>query len=250
MTAPYTLAIDIGGSGIKSLLLDGQGNPISDRLRKPTPRPAIPSAILLVIQELAIAHGQFHRLAVGFPGVIRNGITRGAINLDPSWDDFPLQRVLQDMLGVPVRLANDADVQGLGAIQGKGVELVITLGTGFGSALFVNGQLVPNLEMGQHYFRGRDTYEQRLGQAALDCVGVEVWNRRLLKAIASLQLLFNYDHLYIGGGNAKKITVPLPANVTVVSNDQGLLGSIKLWQGAINSEFGGIIKLCKAQTEP
>jgi polyphosphate glucokinase len=238
MTAPYTLAIDIGGSGIKSLLLDGQGKPISDRLRKPTPRPALPSAVLQVIQELAIAHGQFHRLAVGFPGVIRHGITQRAINLDPAWDDFPLQRVLQDMLGVPVRLANDADVQGLGAIQGRGVELVITLGTGFGSALFVNGQLVPNLEMGQHCFRSRNTYEQCLGQAALDRVGVKVWNRRLLKAIASLQLLFNYDHLYIGGGNAKKITVPLPPNVTVVSNDRGLLGGIKLWQDETDGKFG------------
>lgn len=238
MTTPYTLAIDIGGSGIKSLLLDGQGNPIGDRLRKATPRPALPSAVLQVIQELAIAHGQFHRLAVGFPGVIRNGTTRRAINLDPAWDDFPLQKVLQDMLGVPVRLANDADVQGLGAIQGKGVELVITLGTGFGSALFINGQLVPNLEMGQHCFRGRDTYEQCLGQVALDRVGIKVWNRRLLKVIASLERLFNYDRLYIGGGNAKKIAVPLPPNVTVVSNDKGLLGGIKLWQGEMNGKFG------------
>jgi len=232
MTTPHTLAIDIGGSGIKSMLLDIHGTPLSDRLKKATPRPAIPSAVLAVIQELAIAHGSFHRLAVGFPGVIRNGTTRGAINLDPSWNDFPLQKVLQDMLSVPVRIANDADVQGLGAIQGRGVELVITLGTGFGSALFINGQLVPNLEMGQHLFRSRYTYEQYLGQSALDRVGIKVWNRRLPRVIASLEMLFNYDQLYIGGGNAQKITAKLPSNVTVVSNEKGLLGGIKLWRDA------------------
>ncbi len=104
-----------------------------------------------------------------------------------------------------------------------------TLGIDIGgsgiSALFINWQLVPNLEMGQHRFRGKDTYEQWLGQAALDRVSVKVWNRRLIKAIASLQLLFNYNHLYIGGGNAKKITVPPPQNVTIVSNIRGCSGA-------------------------
>jgi predicted NBD/HSP70 family sugar kinase len=92
----------------------------------------------------------------------------------------------------------------LGAIVGKGVELVVTLGTGFGSALFVDGKLVPNLEMGHHEFRKEETYEQQLGRAALEKVGDSKWNRRLEKAIASLQSLFNYNYLYIGGGEAYK----------------------------------------------
>lgn len=223
-----TLALDIGGSSIKAMLLDGEGNPLTDRRKQETPRPALPTAVLQVISDLT-SEWSFQRASLGFPGVVRQGITRGAINLDRSWDGFPLQQILQDSLGVPVRIANDADVQGWGAIHGKGLELVITLGTGFGSSLFIHGQLVPNLELGQHPWRGNRTYEQQLGQAALIRVGIKVWNRRLQKAIESLETAFNYDHLYIGGGNAKKINLPLPQNVTTVSNDKGLLGGIKLW---------------------
>jgi polyphosphate glucokinase len=121
-------------------------------------------------------------------------------------------------------------MQGLGAIQGKGVEMVITLGTGFGSALFVDGRLVPNLEMGHHPFRKGETYEQQLGRVALEKVGNDKWNRRLLKAIATLQHLFNYDYLYIGGGEATRIKIKLPTNVKIIPNITGLLGGIALWR--------------------
>jgi polyphosphate glucokinase len=129
-----------------------------------------------------------------------------------------------------VRVANDAEIQGLAAISGKGVELVITLGTGFGSALFVDGKLVPNLEMGHHPFRKGETYEEQLGRAALDKGGEKKWNSRLEKAITSLEHLFNYDYLYIGGGEAKKITIALSPNVKIVPNINGLLGGIVLWR--------------------
>ncbi len=128
-----------------------------------------------------------------------------------------------------MRVANDADIQGYGAISGQGVELVITLGTGFGSALFVDGKLVPNLEMGHHPFRKKDTYEEQLGRAALEEVGKKNWNERLEKAIANLERLFNYDLLYIGGGEAKKINFELPKNAKIVPNVAGLLGGIKLF---------------------
>jgi polyphosphate glucokinase len=145
-----------------------------------------------------------------------------------------LEEVLRCQLGKPIRIANDADVQGCGAITGKGVELVITLGTGFGSSLFLNGKLLPNLELGQHIFVGRETYEDLLGQAALEKIGVDLWNIRLLEVIASLYKLFNYDQLYIGGGNARLVTLQFPPNlsdkVAIVSNDLGLIGGLALWQ--------------------
>jgi polyphosphate glucokinase len=143
---------------------------------------------------------------------------------------FDLASALSQRLGKPVRVANDADVQGLGSISGKGVELVITLGTGFGSALFLNGKLVPNLEMGHHPFRKGETYEEQLGRAALDKAGQQKWNNRLEKAIACLEHLFNYDYLYIGGGETKKITIQLPPNIKIVPNVSGLLGGIALWR--------------------
>jgi polyphosphate glucokinase len=129
----------------------------------------------------------------------------------------------------PVRIANDADVQGLGAVSGKGLELLITLGTGVGSSLFVDGNLA-HLEMGHHPFRKGKTYEDELGNAALKRKGVKKWNKHLLEAIAILRAVFNYDRLYIGGGNSKHMKPPLPANVQIVSNIDGLLGGVMLWR--------------------
>jgi polyphosphate glucokinase len=224
-----TLVVDVGGSGIKAMVLNPDGIPVTERIRVETPRPAKPQLVIDAIANLAKVQGEFDRISVGFPGVVRNGITARAVNLDPEWDCFDLGTALTERLGKPARIANDADVQGLGSVSGTGVELVVTLGTGFGSAIFVDGKLVPNLELGHHRFSGGKTYEERLGNAALEKAGQKVWNRRLSKAIASLSNLFNYDYLYIGGGNAKLITVKLPENVKIVSNVSGLLGGIKLW---------------------
>jgi polyphosphate glucokinase len=225
-----TLAVDIGGSGVKALVLDEAGEPLTERTRVETPLPAKPEPVIDAIATLAAGQGEFDRVSVGFPGVVRDGVTKTAVNLTPEWIGFDLATVLSDRLGKPVRVANDADIQGMGAISGKGVELVITLGTGFGSALFVDGKLVPNLELGHHPFRKGETYEEQMGRAALDKVGKEKWNNRLEKALASLQHLFNYDSLYIGGGEAKKITFELPSNTKIVPNVTGLLGGIALWR--------------------
>ncbi len=223
-----TLSVDIGGSGIKVIVLDALGNPVSDRSRLKTPQPATPEAVIKTIVTLAKAE-TFDRVAVGFPGVIHNGVTYTAVNLDSSWIGFDLANALSEKLGKPVRVANDADIQGWGAISGKGLELVITLGTGFGAALFIDGKLVPNLEMGHHPFRKGETYEQQLGREALERKGKKKWNSRLAKAIANLEHLFNYDNLYIGGGEAKNINFELPSNAKVVPNVDGLLGGIKLF---------------------
>ena len=223
-----TLAVDIGGSGIKVMVLDESGNPLSDRDRLKTPHPAKPKKVIETILTLAEKQ-KYDRVSVGFPGVVQNGIIKTAVNLHDDWLQYDLAGNLEKLLSKPVKVANDADIQGFGAISGKGVELVITLGTGFGSALFVNGKLVPNLEMGHHPFRKKETYEEQLGRAALDKQGSEKWNLRLQKAIAHLDHLFNYDFLYIGGGEAKQIDFDLPDNAKVVPNITGLLGGIKLW---------------------
>jgi polyphosphate glucokinase len=228
-----TLAVDVGGSGIKAMLLNPEGVPISPKMRTDTPHPALPELVIAAIAQLSlklVEHGEYARVSVGFPGVVNQGVTRGAVNLGKFWQDFPLSSRLEQVLKKPVRVANDADVQGYGAVSGQGVELVITLGTGFGSALFLDGKLLPNLEMGQHIFRKDKTYEDFLGNAALEKVGEKEWNERLQNAIASLFLLFNYNHLYIGGGNAKKVTLELPENVKLVSNKLGLTGGMALWR--------------------
>ncbi|NJK58118.1 MAG: ROK family protein [Pleurocapsa sp. SU_5_0] len=223
-----TLAVDIGGSGIKVMVLDSEGNPLSDRQRLKTPNPATPEKVIDTILTLA-KEQKYDRISVGFPGVVQNGVIKTAVNLHDAWLQYDLATSLNQLLSKPVKVANDADIQGLGAISGNGVELVITLGTGFGSALFVQGKLVPNLEMGHHPFRKRETYEEQLGRAALEKYGVRKWNLRLEKAIACLDRLFNYDTLYIGGGETKQIKLDLPTNTKIVPNVTGLLGGIKLW---------------------
>ncbi|MGA8030176.1 MAG: ROK family protein [Bryobacteraceae bacterium] len=225
-----TLAIDVGGTGIKAMLLDAEGKPGSERERADTPSPATPAAILSVLDKISRKLQGFDRISVGFPGVVKRGATLTAHNLDPKWVGFELQKVLTKRWGKPVRVANDAAVQGFGAIQGKGVELVITLGTGFGSSLFIDGHLVPGLELAHHPWRKNKTYEDFLGKRHLQKIGRKRWNQLVELAIPQLEALFNYDHLYIGGGNAVKIDFALPRHVTRVPNEDGLLGGAALWQ--------------------
>lgn len=227
---PRTLAVDVGGSNVKAVVLDAKGKPLQEATRLPTPPKVRPTQLLRVIEALGEQLGTYERVAVGFPGVVVRGRTLNAANLGPGWKGCPLQQRLEARLGVPVRVANDADVQGLAVIEGDGVELVLTLGTGIGSALFVDGILVPNLEMGHHPFRRNRSYEQELGLAALKRVGEEVWNERLRDAIDTLHRAFSFTMLYLGGGNARLIRGRTPRHVKVVSNRAGLLGGIALYR--------------------
>ena len=226
---PITLAIDIGGSGLKIQTLSPEGQPISDRLRVPTPIPATTTAILSALDELKVSVPLFDRVSVGFPGVIKQGKTLTAANLDPGWIGFPLAKTLEKRWGKPVRMANDCAVGGYAVIQGHGVELVITLGTGMGSALFTEGVLCPGLELGHHPW-GKKTYEQYLGKRGLAKYGVKRWNKLLKRAIEQTAATFNWDTLYIGGGNAKKVTLKHGNNIKIISNEEGLLGAMALWR--------------------
>jgi polyphosphate glucokinase len=226
------LCFDIGGTGVKAMLLDESGVRLSDRIRVPTPQPATPAAVLAVLREISVMdqiHKKFDRISAGFPGVVKGGKTIDAPNLDKGWKNFPLQDTLQKELGVPARVANDADIQGLGASQGTGTELTITLGTGVGTALVYEGTLIPNLKLGHQPFRKGETYEEQLGKAALDEIGKTRWNARVQKMIEILKTIFTGDRIFIGGGNAKRIDVKLPEYVHLISNDCGLLGGVKLW---------------------
>lgn len=227
---PKTLAIDIGGSGLKMLVLDAAGNAITERTRQPTPKKPRPQAVLDVLKGMYSEHGEFDRVSAGFPGVVVNGEIRTAANLHDDWLGFNLATALTDATGKPARVANDADVQGLGSVEGKGVELVITLGTGMGSALFLNGRLVPNLELPHHPFHKGKTYEECVGDDARKKLGSKKWSKLVQKAIDELRETFNYRMLYIGGGNAERLKFDLPADVQIVHNVTGLLGGMALWR--------------------
>jgi polyphosphate glucokinase len=227
---PVTLAVDIGGTGMKVMALDARGNPLTERLRTPTPDPATPARMLSALEKMKKQMPAFDRITVGFPGVIKQGKTWTAANLDPGWIGFPLQATLEKRWDKPVHLANDAAVQGYGAITGEGVELMLTLGTGLGSALFTNGHLCAGLELGHHPWQKGKTYEDYLGRKGYKKYGKRRWNHFLMKAIEQTAKTFNWDKLYLGGGNAKEIIFTLPPNVSVVSNEDGLLGGVALWR--------------------
>ena len=225
-----TLAVDIGGTGVKMMLLDARGKPLTERLREPTPEPATPEPVLALLEEMRKQMPAFDRVSIGFPGVVKSGRTLTAHNLSPEWIAFPLERVIQRKWKRPTRLCNDAAIQGFGAIRGKGVELVLTLGTGLGSSLFVDGRLCPGLELAHHPWHNGLTYEDYLGRAGLKKYGKRHWNKLVEKAIEQTRSLFNWDMLYLGGGNSTKITFKLPKDVKIVSNEDGLLGGVALWQ--------------------
>src|SRR5438132_796979 len=228
---PATLAIDVGGTGLKATVLDAQGNMIAERVRVKTPHPVHPPLLVDTLADLAKPLPPFDRVSVGFPGVVRSGVIRTAANLgDEAFRGFDLAGALSKRLGKPVRVINDADMQGFAAIRGQGVEVVITLGTGFGSSIFLEGKLGPHLELAHHPFHKGKTYEDELGDKARKRLGKKKWSRRVIAAVDELRKLTAFDHLYIGGGNAKKLDLELPEDVSLVDNSAGVLGGIKLWE--------------------
>jgi len=228
---PLTLSIDIGGTGLKMMVLDAAGRPLNERARVETPKPATPAAVLRALGGLIRQQPPFDRVSVGFPGVVHSGVVQTAPNLDKRFAGFDLAKALARVAKKPVRVCNDADVQGFGAIRGRGLEMVITLGTGMGSGLYIDGRLVPNLELAHHFYSNGKTYEEYVGKAALDKVGRKRWRRRVERVVKHLEPVFNYQKLYIGGGNAKRLQVAeLPANAKIVSNEAGVLGGIALWR--------------------
>jgi polyphosphate glucokinase len=229
-----TLAVDIGGTGIKLALLDGKGGMIGERLRVRTPpAPVAPEIVTDLIDRAIAPLGRFDRVSVGFPGMVRHGRVLTAPHLGTElWAGCDLQTLLSSRWGKPVRVMNDADVQGFGAIHGSGIEMVVTLGTGCGTAIFNDGQAIPHLELSHHPLRGGQTYDQYVGRAALRRIGRKKWNRRVMRMIDVLRTVVVFDRLYLGGGNAKYVGLDLPDDVTIVPNSSGLLGGIALWRDA------------------
>ena len=230
--------MDIGGSRIKAGLLDADGSMVSESRRVDTPHPSGPSAVISSLIELVRPMGAFDRISVGFPGVVRAGRILTAPNLGTeAWHGFPLGTDLSQRLNRPARGLNDASIQGLGVISGVGLECVITLGTGFGFALFQDGVIAPHLELGQHPIAKDKTYDHYLGNAALHKIGRPKWNRRLQKALGILDTFVSYDTLLIGGGNAQHIDFDLPSNVRIVPNAAGITGGVKLWAPNMEGVF-------------
>ena len=240
------IGVDVGGSGIKAAAVDlDTGELISERHRVLTPQPSVPAAVIASIARIVRRIGQEVQLApdtavgVGFPGVITGGVTRTAANVDAGWLDFDADAAMERVLGRPVHLINDADAAGVaemrfGAGVGRrGTVFLITLGTGTGSALFYDGMLVPNLELGHMEIRGRDA-ERRSAAAARIRRGLswKAWSADLDEHLVAIERLFWPQLFIIGGGVSKRadkfvprLTVRAEVIPAKLLNDAGIVGA-------------------------
>ncbi len=238
-----TLAVDVGGTGLKASVLDVKGEMLVERLRVETPYPCPPETLVDALAGLKRDLPGHHRASVGFPGLVRKGVVRQVPALsrrrrdgpeDPKlaarWRGFRLRDALEEALAVPTLVANDADVQGCAVVRGDGVELVVTLGTGVGCALFEDGVLLPHLELSHGHYKGGVSIDVALGDAERARIGTKRWNRRVARALYWLGEMVLPDRMYVGGGNARRLETDLGPRVQVVPNTAGITGGIRLWE--------------------
>ena len=237
----HALGIDIGGTGIKAAPVDvAAGKLLADRKKIDTPRPAVPDAVAEVVHELTTSFGWSGPVGITFPGVVVGGVTRTAANLNKAWIGLDARELLGKAAGGPVKVLNDADAAGIaemtfGAGMGeRGTVLMLTFGTGIGSALFINRILVPNTEFGHIEIRGHDA-EKRASEHAkvLHDLSWGKWAGRVQEYMQHMEALLSPDLFIVGGGISKQSAkwVPLLTGLrarivpAALLNDAGIVGA-------------------------
>ncbi|WP_232009887.1 ROK family protein [Actinomyces howellii] len=248
MTTTSTLSVDCGGGGIKAAVLNPEGSIISRAVRTPTPYPLPPDKLVATIAALAEQLPSADRVTVGMPGMIRHGVvietphyitrdgprSRVLPELKDAWARFDMASTVSQHLGVPCLVLNDAEVAGCGVVTGHGYEMIVTLGTGLGNAVFDNGVLAPHVEVSQGPVRWGLTYDDYIGEHERLRLGDAHWSRRVRRVVDALRPMFVWDRLYLGGGNSRRIT-PLQLgkmgdDVVIVPNEAGMTGGARCWE--------------------
>ncbi len=241
------IGLDFGGSGIKGAVVDvANGRLVGERLRVPTPQPSVPREVVAVMDALVRRlaspwdprDGNAFPVGVGIPSAVRHGAAVTAANIDSSWIGFPAEQEMSRVMGRTVAIGNDADLAGLAEVRfgaGRdvpGLTIVLTIGTGVGSALFIDGKLVPNTELGHMEMKGRDA-EVRMSEAARDRLGLnwKDWSVGLDEYLHMLERLFWPDLFIFGGGASKRadnylsyLTVKTPIALATFRNSAGIVG--------------------------
>jgi polyphosphate glucokinase len=242
-----TLAIDCGGGGIKATVLDESGTMRVQPIRVQTPYPFRTELFIETLANLAARLPKADRCTVGIPGMIRHGVvvttphyvtkdgprSLALPELIEQWSGFDARTALSEKLGIPVKVINDAEMHGAGVVAGSGLEVVLTLGTGLGYALFDGGVLSPHLELSAAPVRFQLTYDTYIGEIERRKLGDVFWSRRVRKLIDGLRPVFVWDRLYLGGGNSRKIRPDvvevLGDDVVIVPNSAALVGGVRAW---------------------
>jgi polyphosphate glucokinase len=234
------LGIDIGGSGVKGAPVDTVGGELlQERFRVPTPQPSDVSSVVEAVAEVAAQFDGYDRVGITFPGVVVDGVTRTAANVDKSWIDAPAAQLFSERLGKPVSVLNDADAAGVAEVafgaghDQRGLTMMLTFGTGIGSALFLDGTLIPNTEFGHLELDGKDA-ELRASDRAReqDDLSWEKWAGRVQEYLRHVEMLLSPRLFIVGGGVSKKadkwlplIEIRTPIVVATLLNNAGIIGA-------------------------
>lgn len=235
------LGIDIGGTGIKGALVNVRtGELISEKIKVATPSPSTPDMMLSAIKKLIASFGWVGKpIGLGFPSTIKNGVAVNASNIDNSWINYPLEANWKAALNCPIHVLNDADAAGMAEMQfgiGKdlsGTIIFLTLGTGIGSAIFVNGNLISNTELG-HVLVNKKVGEKMASNSARELKGLtwKAYGKALNQYLHRVEFLLNPDYFIIGGGISKKfemykplLTISAQVFPAKLQNDAGIIGS-------------------------
>jgi len=236
------LGVDVGASGIKAAIIDVQtGELLTERFRLPTPKPSTPAAMADAFAELVRNFDWQGLIGCGFPTLVRDGISISASNLDDSWTGQNVEEIFSSVTNCPVKVLNDADAAGMAEMRfGKGKDIYgtlifITIGTGLGSALFIDRKIVPNTEFGQLYLKGQENIaEQYAANSAKerDNLSWEEWAKRFDEYLHHLDLLFSPNLILLGGGTSKYFneyshffTVQTPVQPAQLLNSAGMIGA-------------------------
>ena len=240
---PFGFGVDIGGSGIKGAVVDlGTGQLATERLKLPTPQPSTPRAVAATVAEVVANFAWHQPVGCTFPAVVQAGVARTAANVDQQWVGTNIEKVIGDATGLPVLAVNDADAAGLaeviwGAARGvRGLVMVVTLGTGIGTALIYDGTLVPNSELGHIELDGEDA-ERRASAAARERENLswDKWAKRLQRYFSALEALLRPELFVVGGGVSRRADRFLPLLVldtkvvpAQLQNEAGIVGAAYL----------------------
>lgn len=232
--------VDIGGSGVKGAPVDLEtGALTAERLRIPTPQPSTPSAVASVIAEIVSAHRWNGPVGVTIPGVVRNGVVETAANIDSGWVGLDAETMLSESLDLPVTVLNDADAAGLaearfGAAEGvDGAVILLTFGTGIGSAYLYDGRLIPNTELGHLIFKDQKAEHYAAGRLVKRGeLEIDWWASRVDELLDYIEELFWPDLFVFGGGISKRfetyshlLTTRAPVVPAVLRNQAGIVGA-------------------------
>jgi polyphosphate glucokinase len=245
--SPLTVCVDVGATSLKAALVDARGELASDRVKIRTAWPMTPQRLVEEVARLVVRLPSADRLALGFPGAVVDGVVQNAANLErlggpgtdktdalsAAWRGFDLQRRLAATFELDARVGNDADVAALACASGKGLELTVTLGSGFGTGITLDGKLQPHYELSQLRWSRRESFDDVLGEHARKRDGDQKWHPRVVGALQLLSDVLGFDHLHLAGGNAPRVhrddLGELAAVTTVSASRAGILGGVHLY---------------------